>query len=546
MPGTDRTLLHRIRGKYMSILIHSIKTSIHEDRQEAVRKAIRLLGISEDSVQSAHIVKTSLDARKRTDVHFIHSVSVSLESGEQETVNRFSGNQVSLQLEQPLEVVVGSKKLEHRPVIVGFGPAGMFAGLLLARHGYRPLILERGSEIDRRVTDVEQFWKTGALNPQSNVQFGEGGAGTFSDGKLTTRIGDSKCGWVLKEFAAFGAPEEILYKAKPHIGTDRLREVVKNIRKEIIALGGEVRFDTMLTDLKIKSGKLAAAETASETIPAEVLILAAGHSARDTFEMLLHRGIAMEAKPFSVGVRVEHLQADINRGLYGELAGHPALPVGEYQLSHRVGERGVYTFCMCPGGMVVPSASEQEMVVTNGMSCYARDGVNANAAVAVSVSPSDFGNSPLDGMQFQRRLEHLAWQAGEKSCQAPAQDVGHFLDGKPGLTVGKVRPTYHLGVQPCDFNAVLPAFVADMLKAGLLSFDRKLNGFAARDTLLTGVETRTSSPVRILRGENLQSLAASGLYPCAEGAGYAGGIISAAVDGIRCALAVMVEYRPFA
>ncbi len=530
----------------MSILIHSISTSIQEDSQEAVKKAISLLGISEDSVQSAHIVKTSLDARKRTDVHFVHSVSVTLESGEQETVNRFSGTQVSLQTEQPLEIVTGSKMLEHRPIIVGFGPAGMFAGLLLARQGYRPLILERGSEIDQRVADVEQFWKTGTLNPQSNVQFGEGGAGTFSDGKLTTRIGDSKCGWILKEFAGFGAPEEILYKAKPHIGTDRLREVVKNIRKEIIALGGEVRFDTMITDLEIKSGKLTAAVTASETIPAEVLILATGHSARDTFEMLLRRGITMEAKPFSVGLRMEHLQAEIDRGLYGELAGHPALPIGEYQLSHRVGERGVYTFCMCPGGVVVPSASEQEMVVTNGMSCYARDGVNANAAVAVSVSPSDFGSSPLDGMQFQRRLERLAWQAGGKSYQAPAQDVGHFLDGKPGLTLGKVRPTYHLGVQPCDFNTMLPDFVAKTLKAGLLSFDRKLNGFAARDTLLTGVETRTSSPVRILRGENMQSLAASGLYPCAEGAGYAGGIISAAVDGIRSAIAVMAEYHPIA
>ena len=530
----------------MSILIHSISTSIQEDSQEAVKKAISLLGISEDSVQSAHIVKTSLDARKRTDVHFVHSVSVTLESGEQETVNRFSGTQVSLQTEQPLEIVTGSKMLEHRPIIVGFGPAGMFAGLLLARQGYRPLILERGSEIDQRVADVEQFWKTGTLNPQSNVQFGEGGAGTFSDGKLTTRIGDSKCGWILKEFAGFGAPEEILYKAKPHIGTDRLREVVKNIRKEIIAMGGEVRFDTMITDLEIKSGKLTAAVTASETIPAEVLILATGHSARDTFEMLLRRGITMEAKPFSVGLRMEHLQAEIDRGLYGELAGHPALPVGEYQLSHRVGERGVYTSCMCPGGVVVPSASEQEMVVTNGMSCYARDGVNANAAVAVSVSPSDFGNSPLDGMQFQRRLERLAWQAGGKSYQAPAQDVGHFLDGKPGLTLGKVRPTYHLGVQPCDFNTMLPDFVAETLKAGLLSFDRKLNGFAARDTLLTGVETRTSSPVRILRGENMQSLATSGLYPCAEGAGYAGGIISAAVDGIRSAIAVMAEYHPIA
>lgn len=528
----------------MPIIVKSIKTTIQEDRQEAVKKAIRLLGVPEDAVQSAHIIKTSLDARKRTDVHFVHSVSISLESGEPQAVKRAANRQITLQEEHPLEIAKGSKPLQYRPIVVGFGPAGMFAGLLLARHGYRPIILERGSEMDRRVAEVNRFWTDGILNPQTNVQFGEGGAGTFSDGKLTTRIGDPKCSWILKEFVKFGAPEEILYKAKPHIGTDRLREVVKNIRKEIITLGGEVRFDTQLTDVQISAGRLSSAVTPLETIPTQALILATGHSARDTFEMLLRHGLDMQAKPFSVGVRVEHLQSDINRGLYGKLAGHPALPVGEYQLSHRLGERGVYTFCMCPGGFVVPSASEQEMVVTNGMSCYARDGGNANSAVAVSVTPADFGNAPLEGMQFQRKLERLAWQAGGKSYQAPAQDVGHFLDGKPGLTIGRVRPTYQLGVQPCDFGKLFPDFVVDMLKLGLRSFDKKLHGFAAPDTLLTGIETRTSSPVRILRAENLQSTAVSGIYPCAEGAGYAGGIMSSAVDGIRSALAVMAQFKP--
>lgn len=527
----------------MPIIVKSIRTSIQENREDAVKKAIQKLGVPQDAVQAAHIIKTSLDARKRTDVHFVHSVSIALQSGEQQAVEYAANPQITLQKEYDLEIEMGCEQLNSRPIVVGFGPAGMFAGLLLARYGYRPIILERGSEIDRRVTDVEQFWNHGILNPSSNVQFGEGGAGTFSDGKLTTRIGDPKCRWILKEFVKFGAPEEILYKAKPHIGTDRLRNIVKNIRQEIIKLGGEVRFETPLTDVQISGGKLKSAVTAAENIPAQALILATGHSARDTFEMLLSHGLDMQAKPFSVGVRVEHLQAEIDRGLYGKLAGHPALPVGEYQLSYRSGERGVYSFCMCPGGFVVPSASEEEMVVTNGMSCYSRDGVNANSAVAVSVTPADFGNAPLDGMQFQRKLERLAWQAGGKTYQAPAQDVGHFLQGKPGLTIGRVKPTYQLGVQPCDYRELFPDFIIEMLKSGLRVFDRKLQGFAAADTIMTGIETRTSSPVRILRAENLQSTTVSGIYPCAEGAGYAGGIMSAAVDGIRTAQAIIAQYR---
>lgn len=527
----------------MPIIVKSIRTSIQENREEAVKKAIQKLGVSQDAVQAAHIIKTSLDARKRTDVHFVHSVSITLQSGEQQAVEHAANPQITLQKEYDLEIRMGCEQLNSRPIVVGFGPAGMFAGLLLARYGYRPIVLERGSKIDRRVADVEQFWNHGILNPASNVQFGEGGAGTFSDGKLTTRIGDPKCRWVLKEFVKFGAPEEILYKAKPHIGTDRLRNIVKNIRQEIIKLGGEVRFDTQLTDVQISGGKLKSAVTATESIPAQALILATGHSARDTFEMLLNHGLDMQAKPFSVGVRVEHLQTEIDRGLYGKLAGHPSLPVGEYQLSYRSGERGVYSFCMCPGGFVVPSASEEGMVVTNGMSCYSRDGANANSAVAVSVTPADFGNAPLDGMQFQRRLERLAWQAGGKSYQAPAQDVGHFLQGKPGLTIGRVKPTYQLGVQPCDYRELFPNFVIEMLKSGLQVFDRKLHGFAAADTIMTGIETRTSSPVRILRAENLQSTTVSGIYPCAEGAGYAGGIMSSAVDGIRTAQAIIAQYQ---
>ena len=350
---------------------------------------------------------------------------------------------------------------------------------------------------------------------------------------------------MLREFVRFGAPAEILYRAKPHIGTDRLREVVKNLRAEICSLGGEVRFDTALTDLVVTGGRLRGARTSAGEIPADVLLLAAGHSARDTFEMLLRRGFAMEAKPFSVGVRIEHLQAEIDRGLYGEHAGHPALPPGEYQLSHRVGERGVYTFCMCPGGVVVPAASEEGMTVTNGMSYHARDGKNANAAVAVSVTPADYGGGPLGGAAFQRELERRAYAAGGGGYRAPAQDIGHFFAGKAGLDAARVRPTYARGVTPCDFHELLPGFVSSMLETGLRAFGKKLPGFDAPGALLTGVETRTSSPVRILRGEDYQAPGAGGVYPCAEGAGYAGGIMSAAVDGIRAALAVMAEYRPF-
>lgn len=528
----------------MPILIHAIRTSLEEAPSAAIAKAVKLLGVSEREVVSACISKTSLDARKREKPHFVHTVSISLEGGEASAAARVPGNRAIWTEDKPLEIPRGARPLDHRPVVVGFGPAGMFAGLLLARNRYRPLILERGAAMEERVEAVERFWREGILNERTNVQFGEGGAGTFSDGKLTTRIGDPKCGWVLRELAAFGAPQEILQKAKPHIGTDRLRQVVRNIRKEIIALGGEVRFGTCLTDLRISSGRLAAAVTSDGEIPTEQLILAAGHSARDTFEMLHRHGFALAPKPFSVGVRVEHLQSQIDRGLYGDLAGHPVLPPGEYQLSKRVDGRGVYTFCMCPGGMVVPSASEQGRVVTNGMSCYARDGKNANSALVVGVAPEDYGTHPLDGVAFQRRLEEAAYLAAEGDYRAPAQDVGHFLQGKPGLTVGRVEPTYARGISPCDFTQILPDFVTGLLREGLVDFDRKLRGFAADDVLLTGVETRTSSPVRILRGEDYQSLTVKGVYPCAEGAGYAGGIMSAAVDGLRTALAIMAVYQP--
>ena len=528
----------------MPILINDLVTSLEQPAQAAVEEALRLLGVPPQAVESASIAKTSLDARRRGNVHFVHSVSVRLYEGEEQAVRRAASRRVVLRREEPLEVKIGERPLEHRPVIAGFGPAGMFAGLLLAKNGYRPVILERGACMERRVQAVEAFWRTGVLDPATNVQFGEGGAGTFSDGKLTTRIGDPKCSYVLRELVRFGAPPEILHRQKPHIGTDRLRGVVRAIRQEILRLGGEVRFETPLLGLDLRDGDLRAVELEGGWLPAQALVLATGHSARDTFQMLLDRGLALEPKPFSVGVRIEHLQSEIDRGLYGALAGHPALPVGEYQLSHRVGEQGVYTFCMCPGGRVVPAASEEGRVVTNGMSYFARDGQNANAALVVGVAPAQYGSHPLDGVALQRRLEEAAFRAGGGGYRAPAQDVGSFLAGKPGLRLGRVAPTYALGVTGCDFGALFPRQITGMLQLGLRVFGRKLPGFDGADGVLTGVETRTSSPVRILRGENFQAPGAAGLYPCAEGAGYAGGIMSAAVDGLRTALALMAAWAP--
>lgn len=528
----------------MAIIVNSVKTSLSEESFAAIEKAVRQAGLTMGQVTDSCIVKTSLDARKRTDIHFVHSVALMVAGEEEAVVRAAKDKNVVVRREEPLRVTPGSRPLEKRPVIVGFGPGGMFAGLLLARYGYRPIILERGGEVEERIQAVQRFWDTGRLDETTNVQFGEGGAGTFSDGKLTTRIGDPKCSWVLRELVNFGAPKEILQKAKPHIGTDKLRGIVKKIRQEIIRLGGEVFFHTPLMDISVHHGKIDSLLTPMGNLPAQVVILATGHSARDTFGMFHTRGLEMQAKPFSVGVRIEHLQKDIDRGLYGEFAGHKALPVGEYQLSHRINDRGVYTFCMCPGGVVVPAASQTGMTVTNGMSYFSREGENANSALVVGVTPEDFGTDPLDGIRFQQDLERAAFQAGGTGYQAPAQDAGSFLRGKGGFSLGTVKPTYALGVQGCDFTEIFPDYVTEMLKIGLTVFERKLPGFAAADAVLTGVETRTSSPVRIVRGENFQSSAVQGIYPCAEGAGYAGGIMSAAVDGLRVALSIIEEYGP--
>ena len=528
----------------MAILVSNIKTGLGRSREEIFAAARRAAGLKAEQVQAAYLVKSSVDARKKNNIHLVSSVSLVVNGDETAIVEKAGKKDVQLQKTEAISFVRGSQALPHRPLVVGFGPAGMFAALVLARLGYRPLVLERGAAVDQRVEAVEAFWKQGKFSSQTNVQFGEGGAGTFSDGKLTTRISDPRCGYILEELIRHGAPEEIRYRQKPHVGTDHLRHVVKAIREEIIRLGGEVRFGVKMERLLLKTGSVCGVLTSEGEIPAEQVILALGHSARDSFQNLLEQGIVMEAKPFSVGVRVEHPQSLIDQGLYGALAGHPALPKGEYQLSHRLNSRGVYTFCMCPGGLVVPSSSEEETIVTNGMSYYARNGENANSAVVVSVDSSDFGAGPLAGMAFQRELERKAFDLAGRSYRAPAQTVLSYLGGRHSLEQCGTKPSFACGVEERDLNRLFPEPVNRMLRLGFQVFDGKIRGFGGEKAVITGPETRTSSPVRISRDEELQALGVKGLYPCGEGAGYAGGIVSAAVDGVRVAQKIAEQFAP--
>ena len=523
------------------ILVRNIKTALGQPESEAVAAACRKLGVRPAEIVDAYVTKTSVDARKRGHILKVSTVAVRLRQNEERAAKK-AGGDAQYKKTEPFAVKKGTESLKTPVVIAGFGPAGMFAAELLAREGYRPIVVERGCDVDRRVREVEGFWTTGSLNPACNVQFGEGGAGTFSDGKLTTRINDPLCDYVLERLARHGAPKETLKKAKPHIGTDKLREVVKSIREEIIAKGGQVLFQSQLTGLSIQNGRLRGVFVNGEPIETEHLILAIGHSARDTFRMLQKSGVKLEQKAFSVGARIEHLQSDIDKGLYGELAGHPDLPPGEYQLSHRRGNRAVYTFCMCPGGLVVPSASGEGQVVTNGMSEYARDGKNANAALVVSVDSSDFGSGAFAGMEFQRELEERAFSLAGGGYRACGATVGDFLQGEKGLHLGRVLPTYSLGLAAVDFDRLFPKEITEMMRLGLSVFDRKIRGFGAADAVLSGPETRTSSPVRIPRGENGEADGVRGLYPCGEGAGYAGGIMSAAVDGVKTALRIIERY----
>ena len=522
----------------MTIILNNISATIEQGAEASVAKALTMLKLSEDCIKGAALSKFSVDAR-RGGAKFVCSVAVTLTEKGEKAIGDCSGITYTVKKEEDINLEKGTEKLTARPVVVGFGPAGMFSALLLAQNGYCPIVLERGDAMEQRASAVDKFWKEGILNPKSNVQFGEGGAGAFSDGKLTTRINDPLCSYVTEQLIKFGAPAEIRTLAKPHIGTDLLRVVVKNIRKEIIALGGEIIFNTTATEFVVEGKKLRSIKTESGEFLANVAIVAVGHSARDTFEAMESAGLRLEPKSFSVGARIEHLQENIDRALYGKLAGHPNLPVGEYQLSHREGNRAAYTFCMCPGGMVVAAASAEGQVVTNGMSYHARDFKNANSAYAVSVSPDDFGTGWRDGIAFQQKLEHSAFVAGGSNGKAPFTTVGKLLGNGRG---SNITPSYPLGVCEYPIEKLFPKQVSDMMIKALPILGNRLTGFNSPFAVLTGVETRTSSPLRVARGENLTAENADGLYPSGEGAGYAGGIMSASVDGIRCAAAIINRF----
>ena len=534
--------------KRMSMLrINEIAVPIGATAEEIKKEAARQIRVPVSAFVHFEIAREAIDSRKKGNIHMVYSVQVSIDADEEKIAAAYPQNKVSLCEAYRYDLPENKRKSKYRPVVVGFGPAGMFAGLMLARAGLRPLILERGNDVDTRTADVQKFWTMRKLNTQSNVQFGEGGAGTFSDGKLTTGIKDKRVREVFQVLCQFGAPEEILYSARPHIGTDKLGGVVKNIRNEIIRLGGEVRFGCRMTDIIAANGFIHGIHIEdnsgfSTDLETDCLVLCIGHSARDTVEMLYRRGLKMEKKPFSVGVRIEHPQEMINRSQYGNEWNNPLLGAADYKLSnHPLHGRGGYTFCMCPGGTVVCASSEEDMVVVNGMSEYARDGENANSAILIGIEPEYFADEhPLAGMAFQREIERKAFLCGGKNYTAPAQKVGDFLKENASVRGGAVRPTCPTGVEWTDIRRVLPPVVTDQLAVSILAFDKKLKGFALPDAVLTAPESRSSSPVRIVRDECRQA-SIKGIFPCGEGAGYAGGIVSAAVDGIRCAEAVLAD-----
>ena len=501
------------------------------------------LGVKPIDLVSFTVFKRSYDARKNQSLSFIYIVDADVRN-EAALLKKFSGD---LHIKPTPDMdykFVGQAPagFRNRPVVIGFGPCGIFAALVLAQMGFRPIVLERGKAVRERTQDTWGLWRKNNLNPESNVQFGEGGAGTFSDGKLYSQIKDPRHlgRKVLTEFVKAGAPPEILYVAKPHIGTFRLVGMVENMRAEIIALGGEIRFQQRVTDILIEDGQVRGVKTASgDEILTDHVVLALGHSARDTFEMLHAKGVFMEAKPFSVGFRIEHPQSLIDKARLGPHAGHPQLGAADYKLVHHAANgRAVYSFCMCPGGTVVAATSEPNRVVTNGMSQYSRNERNANAGIVVGITPEDYPGGPLAGIEFQRKLESRAFELGGGTYEAPGQLVGDFLQGKPSTQLGSVEPSYKPGVHLGDLSTALPDYAIAAIREAIPAFDRQIRGFNLYDAVLTGVETRTSSPLRITRGDNLQSLNVKGLYPAGEGAGYAGGILSAGVDGIRVAEAV--------
>ncbi|MDN4503610.1 NAD(P)/FAD-dependent oxidoreductase [Alteromonadaceae bacterium BrNp21-10] len=530
-----------------------IKLPLNHDEQAIELAILSKLNINQSQLVSYDMFKRGYDARNNRDIQLIYTLDIEV-SNQQALLEQFA-NDPHVRITPDMDykfVAEAPADLTHRPVVIGLGPCGLFAALTLAQMGYKPIILERGKEVRQRTKDTFGFWRKQPLNPESNVQFGEGGAGTFSDGKLYSQVKDRKHYGrkVLHEFVAAGAPEEIMYVSKPHIGTFKLVNMVEKMREKIISLGGEFRFSTRVEKLdldadeqnyKIKGLHL----SGGEYLACKQVVLAIGHSARDTFEALYQQGVYIEAKPFSVGFRIEHEQSMIDRCRFGDNAGNPILGSADYKLVHHCKNgRTVYSFCMCPGGTVVAAASEPGKVVTNGMSQYSRHERNANSAIVVGITPEeDYPGHPLAGIELQRRLETLAFNVGGENYHAPAQLIGDFLKGKASAELGEVKPSYTPGITLTDLSKVVPDYVTQAIREAIPAFDRQIKGFAKTDGLLTGVETRTSSPICIKRGEDYQSVNVQGLYPAGEGAGYAGGIWSAGIDGIRVAEAVALAFE---
>lgn len=517
--------------------INNIKIYEDLDNNSLIKHICKKYHILYEDILDWHIIKKSIDARNKDNIHYLYNIAISFKY--EKKYSKFDDYK---KFELP-NINISNNSLE-RPIIVGAGPAGLFAALTFIKNGIKPIIIEQGKKVEDRKKDVDTFLQTGKLDTNSNIQFGEGGAGTFSDGKLTSGINNPLCSIVLKDFYKFGAPEQILYLTKPHIGTDNLVKIISNMRNYIIENGGEFLFNSKVVDFNIKDNKIKSVTYVTEgkayTLATSTVILAIGHSSRDTFYKIYDKGLNIESKNFSVGVRVEHLQKDINFAQYGDKT-NLKLPPAEYKLVYHDKDTGrsCYSFCMCPGGTVMASSSEENTIVTNGMSVFKRDGTNANSAILVNVTPADFSStSPLAGIDFQKDLEEKAFIAGGKNYYAPIQKFGDYLNSTLSCEFGKVKPTYLPGTTFYNLNNILPNFVNITMKNAFLHFDKQIHGFANPDTLLTGVETRSSSPVRILRNESLMSNV-DGIYPCGEGAGYAGGIMSAAVDGIKCALATI-------
>ncbi|MBT3468124.1 MAG: NAD(P)/FAD-dependent oxidoreductase [Opitutae bacterium] len=530
--------------------ITEVKLSLDHAEEDLHAAIIKRLGIVSEDLLKYTIFRRAIDARKRSKIHLIYTLDVELRDESNVFEKRKKRNPNSNLSKSPdisyHFVAHAPKELNRRPVVIGTGPCGLFAGLLLAQMGFNPIIVERGKIVRERTQDTWGLWRKSILNPESNVQFGEGGAGTFSDGKLYSQIKDPRfiARKVLTEFVKAGAPKEILYLAKPHIGTFRLVGIVEKMRATIESLGGEFRFQNQVTDLLIKDGQVRGVELAGgEMLDTDHAVLAVGHSARDTFKMLHQRGVFIEAKPFSIGFRIEHPQSLIDRVRWGDFAGNKLMGAADYKLVHHCKNgRSVYSFCMCPGGTVVAATSEEGHVVTNGMSQYSRNERNANAGIVVGITPeADYPGDALAGIDFQRHWEVMAFEAGGQNYNAPAQRVGDFLAGRPSTALGKVVPSYKPGVTMTDLSKCAPDYAIEAIREAIPAFDRKINGFAMDDALLTGVETRTSSPIRIKRNTAYESINTKGLYPAGEGAGYAGGILSAAVDGIEVAEAVALS-----